>query len=67
MANFKKSITTNGKFKMLAVENGIFLDTETGEQIPVADILENVYGSGQPFDLSVTQKSDDEITPNIEG
>ena len=67
MANFKKSITTNGKFKMLAVENGIFLDTETGEQIPVAEILENVYGSGQPFDLSVTKKSDDEITPNVKG
>lgn len=67
MANFKKSITTTGKFKMIAVENGIFVDTETGEQIQIAEILEDVYGSGQPFDLSVTQKSDDDITPNVEG
>lgn len=66
MAEFKRSINTSGKFKMLCVQDGIFLDSETGEQLAAANILEEVYGTGQPFDLSTTQKSDDAITPNNE-
>ena len=63
MATFKKSISINGKFKMLAVQDGAFFDTETGEMIPVADIIESALGTGQPFDLSITQKTEDDITP----
>lgn len=61
MASFKKSISTNGTFKMLAVQDGIFLDTETGEVINVADIIESALGSGQPFDLKVSQKDEKDI------
>lgn len=64
MAEFKRSVNTTGKFKGISVIDGNFLYSDTGEAIDVARILEEVYGSGQPFDLSTTQKSDDAITPN---
>lgn len=61
MASFKKSISTNGTFKFLAVENGNFIDTETGEEIDVAGIIESALGSGQVFDMKISQKDDVDI------
>lgn len=64
--NFRKSTSINGSFKLLAVENGVFIDTETGTEIKVADIIESALGSGNVFDLKVTQKDDIDITPDGE-
>ena len=63
MASFKRTTNTNGKFKMLAIagENN-FVDYETGEIVDVADIIGKCMGK-EPFDLSVTQKSETDITP----
>ena len=68
MANFKRTLNTNGKFKMLAIADGNkFIDYETGEFVDVPDIIGKCMGE-QPFDLSVTQKSETDITPeNSEG
>ena len=64
MANFKRTLNTNGKFKMLAIAEGNnFIDYETGEVVDVADIIGKCLGEEQPFDLSVTQKSETDITP----
>ena len=66
MANFKRTTNTNGKFKMLAVADGNnFIDYETGEVVDVADIIGKCMGE-EPFDLSVTQKSETDITPTNE-
>ena len=66
MANFKRTTNTNGKFKMLAVVGGNnFIDYETGEVVDVADIIGKCMGE-EPFDLSVTQKSETDITPTNE-
>lgn len=66
MAIFKKNITTSGTFKNISVCDGLFIDVETGEEIEVSKILEEVYGSGQAFELSVKQKTENEITPEDE-
>lgn len=66
MASFKKTVSINGAFKLLAVEDGTFINVESGEVVPVGQIIENALGSGQPFDLKVTTKTDEEITPDEE-
>ena len=64
MANFKRTLNTNGKFKMLAIADGNnFIDYETGEAVNVANIIGQCLGE-EPFDLSVTQKSETDITPS---
>lgn len=62
MIKFSKSGTVTGKLKFLAVNDGIFVDAETGEQIDLARIIESVVGT-EPFDMTLTQKSDTDITP----
>ena len=67
MANFKRTLNTNGKFKMLAIVDGKqFIDYETGEVIDVPEIIGRCMGK-EPFDLSVTQKSETDITPDDKG
>lgn len=63
MSSFKKTVSINGVFKLLAIEDGTFINYETGEVVPVGQIIENALGSGQPFDLKVSKKDDEEITP----
>ena len=66
MANFKRTLNTNCKFKMLAVADGNnFIDHETGEVVNVANIIGKCLGE-EPFDLSVTQKYETDITPENE-
>ena len=63
MANFKRTTNNNAKFKMLAVADGSnFIDYETGEVVDVADIIGKCMGE-EPFDLSVTQKFETDVTP----
>lgn len=57
MAEFKKSTQIVGKIKnLIATEDG-FMDDETGEMVPVLDMLHKAYGD-TPFTLSVSYKSD---------
>jgi len=66
MANFKCTSNTNGKFKMLAIADGNkFIDYETGEFVDVANIINKCVGN-EPFDLSVTKKTETEITSGNE-
>ena len=66
MAKFKRTTNTNGRFKMLAIADGNkFIDYETGEFVDVPDIIGKCVGE-EPFDLSVTQKSETDITPENE-
>lgn len=60
MGVFKRNITTSGKFKNVVSNGNGFMDSDTGELIPLAEILYNVYGD-TPFDLSTSQKSDEEL------
>lgn len=66
MASFKKTVSINGVFKLLAVEDGIFVNVESGTVVPVGQIIENALGSGQPFNLKISTKADEEITPDEE-
>lgn len=56
---FKKSTTISGKFKLLTADNGVFINQD-GEEVPVADLIEQAMGS-TPFDLSVSTKSEEEV------
>ena len=49
---FTKSGSINGKFKMLNVENGVFI-SQDGEVVPVAEMIERAM-EGSAFDLSVS-------------
>lgn len=60
MANFKRTVGVTGKFKNLMVINGKFVDSETSEEINVAEILEKVYGNNA-FDLSTSYKADEDV------
>ena len=62
MGIFKKSTVTNGVYKEIAVENGSFVDPETGEEIDVVGQLERIYGN-QVFSLKTAAKSDEDIEP----
>lgn len=57
MATFKKTTSVSGSFKNLIVQDGKFVDEESGEIIDVAGILANVYGSNA-FELKTSFKSD---------
>lgn len=60
MASFKRQISLNGKFKDICVSDGHFIDAETGEEIPVIEILEKIYGKNI-FTLTTAYKSDEDI------
>lgn len=60
-AIFKKSESVKGKWKEISCINGSFVDPETGEEINIAEILEQVYGSNTIFSLSTSNKVDVEL------
>ena len=60
MGNFKKSVSINGKFKYMTASSGKIVNPETGEEIAVAELIEQAMGQ-QPFDLSVTAKDEEEL------
>lgn len=60
MENFKKTVNISGKFKYMTAADGKFVNTETGEEIPVAEMIEQAMGS-TPFDLNVTSKLEEEL------
>jgi len=59
MENFKKSTTISGKFKLLTADGGRFVN-EDGEEVPVAELIEQAMGTA-PFDLSVSTKTEEEV------
>lgn len=61
MAKFTKTETIKGNYKGIGVRNGEFVDEATGEVIDLAGELESVYGD-MPFDLTITLKTDEEIS-----
>lgn len=61
MGNFKKTININGKFKYLTIANGgKFINPETGEEVAVAEMIEQAMGA-TPFDLSVSTKTEEDL------
>ena len=60
MDNFKKTINISGKFKYMTAADGKFINTETGEEVPVADLIEQAMGN-TPFDLSVSTKTEEDV------
>lgn len=60
MGNFKKTTSISGKFKYLTAAEGKFIDKDTGEEIPVAEMIEQNMGA-TPFDLTVNSKSEDNL------
>lgn len=59
---FTKNGSITGKIKMLNVANGSFIDCETGEVIPVAQLIESAMGN-LPFDLTVKSSTEEDVTP----
>ena len=60
MAVFKKTDAINGKFKHICVAGGVFVDAESGEKVPVAEIIQTYMGDAE-FELSVSRKSEEEL------
>lgn len=58
---FSKNGSITGKFKMLNTADGQFIDQETGEVIPVANMIQ-IAMEGQPFDMTVKASTDEEIS-----
>lgn len=56
----KKTNGVKGKFKGIMVKDGKFIDNETGELVDVAAIAQRCMGE-QPFDLSISVKSVEEL------
>jgi len=62
--NVKRSKNTTAKFKAFAVDGAKnFIDTETGQIVDVQDIVVKTFGEDTPVDISVSNKSEDDITP----
>lgn len=61
MGIFKETVQKSGKYKDICVQDGIFFDSETGEQIKLASELEYIYGSGVAFSLSTSCKLENDI------
>lgn len=59
MENFKKTINISGKFKYMTATEGKFIN-EDGEEVPVAELIEQAMGS-TPFDLSVSTKTEEDV------
>ena len=60
----KKNKGVTAKFKAFSVtEDRNFLDNESGELISIADVIAKTIGEGIPVDISVTLKSEEEVTP----
>lgn len=59
-AVFKKKVSIAGVFKNITCNGNDFVDFETGEVIPVCEILHHVYGDA-PFDISSSRKEDNDI------
>lgn len=58
---FKKTTNISAKFKYLTIASGgKFINTETGEEIPVADLIEQAMGD-TPFDINVSAKTEEEV------
>lgn len=59
---FSKSETIKGLFKGLTIHSGKFLDDETGEAVDLIQKLTSLFdGEDVVFDLSATQKTDEEL------
>lgn len=62
--SIKKSKNINARFKSLAVSEGkSFIDLETGELIDLASIVSKTIGDGEPVDVQITNKLEEDITP----
>jgi len=60
MGNFKKSTNISGKFKYMTAVEGKFINHETGEEVPVAQMIEQAMGA-TPFDLNVSAKDEEDL------
>ena len=62
----KKSRGTSAKFKAFAVDGTKnFVDTETGEVVDIQDIIAKSFGENTPVDISVSVKSEDDVTDEV--
>lgn len=57
---FKESKTITGKIKGVTIQNGKFVDYETGEVIDVVGAFESIYGDSV-FDISTTLKTESDL------
>lgn len=60
MGNFKKSSSLTGKYKAIMIQDGNFVDTETGSVINLAEELGKIYKE-ESFDLSTSSKTDEDL------
>lgn len=60
MVKFNRNTTTSGKITKVQVNNGLFIDYETGEVLDVARIFETIYGNNV-FDISVKLAEKEEL------
>lgn len=60
MGNFKRTTNINGRFKYMTASSGKFVNPETGEEVAVAEIIEQAMGE-KPFDLTVSAKDEEEL------
>ena len=60
----KKNSGATAKFRALAIDsNKCFVDTDTGKILDFSNIIAKTFGEDTPVDISVSNKSEDDITP----
>lgn len=60
----KQTRGVSAKFKSFSVTGDrTFLDNESGELVNIADVIAKTIGEDVPVDISVTLKSEDDVTP----
>lgn len=60
----KRVKNINAKFKALAVSEGkSFVDLETGTIVDLAAVVSQTIGDGEPVDVQITNKVEEDITP----
>ena len=60
MAKFTKTRTIKGNYKGIVIQDGQFVNEESGEVIDLAEELQSVYGEFA-FDITTNLKIDEEL------
>jgi len=61
MGDFKKVTKLTGKFDNIVIHEGMFTNNETGEVVPIIDILTKIYGEDRPLKIAISFQEDEDI------
>lgn len=60
MIKFKRKGGVSGRLKNMVIDEGVMIDTDSGEQIDIIQMITDMIGP-KMFDIVVTQQDEEEI------